>query len=357
MNSFTFEARASRVVFGAGCFEQLGHELERLGCSRAMTVSTPGRNELCERARHLLGGVVVESFDRAAVHVPQHVATSARERATESGADVLVALGGSSAIGVAKAVALTASIPIVAVPTTYGGSEMTSIWGMTEEGIKVTGRNPRVQPKVVIYDSDLSLSLPPRTTASSGLNAIAHCIEALYAVDANPLTTAAALDGLKLLASSLPLLAATPQDREQRAQALLGAWLAGYSLGTVQMALHHKLCHAIGGAFDLPHAETHAVLLPYTAAYNRDHAVDAMRLVSEALRVEDSPSELLAIARTIEAPVSLREIGMREEDLGRAVEIAMERQYPNPAPVTESGLRLLLESAFQGDGEYVTHSS
>lgn len=356
MNGFTFEAQASRVVFGAGRFDQLDLELERLGCSRVMLVFTPGRSALATRARDLLGEQVVEVFDRAAAHVPEHIAASAREFAAESGADVLVALGGSSSIGVAKAIALTTSLPIVAVPTTYGGSEMTSIWGMTEGGRKDTGRNPRVQPKVVIYDPDLTLSLPPRTTASSGLNAMAHCIEALYAVDANALTTAAASRGLKLLASSLPLLAASPIDREQRASALLGAWLAGYSLGTVQMALHHKLCHALGGAFDLPHAETHAVLLPYTAAYNRDHAVDAMRLASEVLGVEDAPSGILAIARSIEAPLSLSNIGMREKDLPHAVELALERQYPNPAPVTSQGLTLLLDAAFAGDGEYVTQS-
>ena len=357
MNSFTFEAQASRVVFGNGCFDQLELELERLGVSRAMLVSTPGRASLVTRTRDLLDDDVVEVFDRAVAHVPQHIASAARECAATSGADVLIALGGSSAIGVAKAVALTASIPIVAIPTTYGGSEMTPVWGMTEEGKKETGRNPRVQPRTVIYDPDLTISLPARTTASSGLNAMAHCVEALYAVDANALTSSAALEGLRLLASSLPLLGATPEDREQRSNALLGAWLAGYSLGTVQMALHHKLCHALGGAFDLPHAEMHAVLLPYTAAYNRDHAAQAMRLASKTLEVEDAPSEILAIARVAGAPLSLREIGMRRDDIPAAVELAMERQYPNPAPVTERGLSVLLEAAYQGDGDYVLRSA
>jgi maleylacetate reductase len=354
VNRFTFEAQASRVVFGAGCFDRIEHELERLGCSRAMLVATPGRAALIDRARDMLSGNVVGVFDRAVSHVPQHIAADARESAAELQADVLVALGGSSSIGVAKVVSLTTALPIVAVPTTYGGSEMTPIWGMTREGRKETGRNPRVQPRVVIYDPDLTLSLPPHTTAASGLNAMAHCMEALYAVDANALTTSAAAEGLKLLASSLPLLSATPGDRGQRASALMGAWLAGYSLGTVQMALHHKLCHAIGGAFDLPHAETHAVLLPYTMAYNRDHAVDAMRLASRALGVEDAPTEILAIARNINAPLSLREIGMRAEDLSPAVDLALERQYPNPAALSQQGLTVLLEAAFQGDWEYVT---
>lgn len=333
---------------------QLPHEIERLAASRIMLISTPGRSSLVKRAHDLAGGNVVEIFERSVPHVPQDVAAFARSRASESNADVLVALGGGTAIGVAKAVALTASLPIIAVPTTYGGSEMTPIWGLTEEGIKQTGRNPRVQPRIVIYDPDLTLSLPPRMTACSGLNAIAHCIEALYAADANPLTIAVAREGLALLSSSLPRLHAAPHDRGQRSSALRGAWLAGYALGTVQMALHHKLCHTLGGAFNLPHAETHAVLLPYTVAYNRDAAAEAMRLAAGILGVEDAPAELLSIARSIDAPLSLRDIGMREEDIDRAAALALERHYPNPAPLTLDGIRVLLAAAFIGDSGYVT---
>ena len=354
MSGFTFDAQASRVIFGEGCLAQIPHEIERLGAARVMLVSTPGRSSLTERARELAGNAVVELFDRAVVHVPQEVAISARNRATDSKADVIIALGGGAAIGVAKAIALTTSLPIIAVPTTYAGSEMTPIWGLTEEGRKETGRNPRVQPRVVIYDPDLTLSLPARATACSGLNAIAHSIEALYASDANPLTTAAAREGLALLSSSLAQLVAAPEDRAQRALALRGAWLAGYSLGTVQMGLHHKLCHTLGGAFDLPHADLHAVLLPYTTAYNRDAAADAMRLAASTLGVEDAPSELLSLARTIDAPLSLREIGMREEDLSHAASLAIERRYPNPAVLTLEGIRVLLSAAYHGDGDYVT---
>ena len=357
MTSFAFESQASRVVFGEGCITQLSHEIERLSCTRVMLVATPGRSSVTARARDLLGDHVVEIFDRAVVHVPQEIALISRERAAESKANVIVALGGGSAIGVAKAIALTSSMPIVAVPTTYGGSEMTPIWGMTQEGKKETGRNARVQPRVVIYDPELTLSLSPRTTATSGLNAMAHCIEALYATDANPLTTCVASEGLRLLAGSLPRLAASPTDRGQRADALRGAWLAGFSLGTVQMALHHKLCHTLGGSFDLPHSDTHAVLLPYTAAYNRDAASDAMHVAARILEVEDAPMELLSIARETGAPLSLKEIGFREEDLDRAADLALERQYPNPAPITLSAVRGLLEAAFRGDGDYITNKS
>jgi maleylacetate reductase len=357
VTSFTYESQASRVVFGAGCLSQLPLEIERIGARRVMLVSTPGRSSLAAHARALLGARVVESFERAVVHVPQEIAQSAREAATSSSADCLVALGGGTAIGVAKAVALASPIPIIAIPTTYGGSEMTPIWGMTEEGRKETGRNPRVQPKVVIYDPDLTLGLPARATASSGLNAIAHCLESLYAPDANPLTTSVALEGLKIMTGTLPLLVPAPENREQRERALMAAWLSAFALATVQMGLQHKLAHALGGTFNLAHADTHAVLLPYTAAFNRDAAVEAMSSAAATLGVEDAPIELLKLSRSIDAPLSLAEIGMLESDLDRAAELATERAYPNPRPVTRDAIRVLLDAAFRGDGAYVTDAA
>lgn len=353
MSAAIFEAQSSRVLFGPGCLAQLSVELDRLGAQRVMLVSSEGRSAMAEKATASAGGRIVESFDQAVQHVPQHVAHGAREAAASSNADCIVALGGSSAIGVAKAVALESSIVILAIPTTYAGSEMTPIWGLTREGRKETGRNPRVQPKVVMYDPDLTLGLPAKVTASSGLNAMAHCVEALYAGDANPLTSSAAVEGLKLLSASLPLLASQPADRAQRGVALQGAWLAGFSLGTVQMALHHKLCHTLGGAFDLRHADTHAVLLPYTAAFNRDFAAEAMRSAATALGVEDAPTELLAISKAVDAPQSLRDLGMKEEDIDRAADLAVERPYPNPRPLTRDDIRALIAAAWAGDAAYV----
>jgi maleylacetate reductase len=320
-----------------------------------MIVATPGRVSLTEKTEALLGNRVAAVFDRAQVHVPERIAASARRMCEDAQADVIIALGGGSAIGVAKAVALASDIPIVAVPTTYGGSELTPIWGMTTDGVKETGRDERVMPRVVIYDPDLTLSLPPRVTACSGLNAMAHCVEALYVSNESSRITESALEGLESLASSLVRLAASPDDREQRREAMHGAMLAGYALGNAQMALHHKLCHALGGAFDLPHADTHAVLLPYTTAYNRDAAPEAMRAGAKALGVEDTPTELLSIAVTIDAPKSLRELGMKDTDLEKATSVAMEKQYPNPAELTRDKIRVLLEAAHHGDTEYITH--
>lgn len=343
----------TRVQFGAGMIDALPDEIALIGAHRAMVIATPGRSSLAARVQTLLGEMVVETFSSAVVHVPEEVAEAARAAAKRSGADVIVAVGGGSAIGVAKAVALTTSLSIVAVPTTYGGSEMTPIWGLTRNGRKETGRDAKVQPSVVIYDPDLTLSLPAKTTAASGLNAVAHCIEALYAPDANVVSSNAALEGLRLLNESLPVLAVSPEDRSQRERALRGAWRAGFALGTVQMGLHHKLCHTLGGSFDLPHADTHAVLIPYTAAYNRDEAADAMKLAATALGVEDAPAGVLSLAQSIPAPQSLREIGMRGDDLDRAADLAVEKQYPNPRPVTRDAIRILLEAAFEGETSYI----
>ncbi len=353
MNAFTFESHGSRVVFGAGCLAQLSVELDRLAAQRVMLVSSEGRSAMAEKVTSFAGDRIVERFDQVVPHVPQHIAQSAREAAALSNADCIVALGGSSVIGVAKAVALESPVVILAIPTTYGGSEMTPIWGLTRENRKETGRNAKVQPKVVIYDPDLTLGLPARITASSGLNAMAHCIEALYAADANPLTSSAAVEGLRLLSGALPMLSSQPTDREQRGLALRGAWLAGFSLGTVQTALHHKLCHTLGGTFDLPHADTHAVLLPYTAAYNRDFAAEAMKSAAMALGVEDAPTELLAISAAIGAPQSLSEIGMKESEIDHAADIAVARPYPNPRPLTKDDIRALLAAAWAGDADYV----
>ena len=353
MKPFTFDASSSRVVFEPGGITKVAEELDRLGVKRASLVSTPGRASLIATVSTSLGSRVAGVFSEAVVHVPEATALAARGLATETHADALVPIGGGSAIGVAKAVALTSGIPILAVPTTYGGSEMTPIWGMTRGGKKTTGSDSRVQPRVVIYDPELTLALDSRTTAASGLNAMAHCIESLYAADANPLTTSAAVDGLKLLARALPRLKKNPRDLALRADALQGSWLAGFALGTVGMSLHHKLSHTLGGSFNLPHAETHSVLLPYTAAYNRRSAPVAMRIAAEALDSDDAPAALFALARQIDTPKNLADIGFRESDIELAATLATESPYPNPRPVTKQGIAALLTAAFKGDSLYV----
>lgn len=345
---FAYDAIPSRVVFGAGSVALLAEEADRLGAKRVLVVGTRGRVELLQRVTELLGGRCVGKFDEAVVHVPDAIAVGAREYSAARRADSIVAAGGGSAIGVAKAIALTSGIPIIGVPTTYSGSEMTPIWGLTQDGSKVTGRDARVQPRTVIYDPELTLRLPARVSATSGMNALAHCVEALYAPDANPLTSWMAEEGIRALSESLPAVVRAPHDIGARTSALYGAWLAGSALAAVQMGLHHKLCHTLGGSFGLPHAETHAVLLPYSAEYNADAASGAMSRVAGALGATDAPAALFHLGRHIGTPASLGEIGMLETDLDRAAELAVERPYQNPRPVTREGVLALLRKAFAG---------
>jgi maleylacetate reductase len=351
---FTFDALPTRVVFGAGCFAQLPDEVDRLAGRRILLVGTRGRAGLLGRTRDLLGDRVTGVFDEAAMHAPADVAERARVQAETTHSDLLVTIGGGSAIGVAKAVAFTTSLPILAVPTTYSGSEATPIWGTTRNGIKETGRDARVQPRTVIYDPELTLNLPPSVSAASGMNAIAHCVEAMYAPDANPVTTLMAEEGIRSLASALPEVVGTPDNLDARTTALYGAWMGGTVLGMVQMGLHHKLAHTLGGSFDLPHAETHAVLLPYTVEYNASAVPQVMSRVAKALAVSAAPAGLFNLGRRIGTPRSLAALGMRDEDLERAASIAVERAYPNPRPVTREGVLSILRKAFAGEDINVT---
>jgi maleylacetate reductase len=348
VDRFVYTGLPARVVFGAGVLAQLPAEVERLGASRALLLCTPGQRALAERAAKLLGERAAGVFDGAVMHVPLASARAARQRAGELGADCAIALGGGSTIGLGKAIALESGLPIIAVPTTYAGSEMTPIYGITDGGQKQTGRDPRVLPRVVLYDPQLSLGLPIGVSVTSGINAIAHAAEGLYSTDANPITNLMATQGIAALARALPLLHQHPADLDARSDALYGAWLCGTVLGSVGMALHHKLCHTLGGSFNLPHAETHTIVLPHALAYNAAAAPEAMRAIATALEADDAPGGMYDLARLHGAPVALRDIGMQAADLDRACEIALGNQYPNPRPLEPAAIRRLLQDAFEG---------
>jgi alcohol dehydrogenase class IV len=275
------------------------------------------------------------------------VAEDARRVARELDADCCVTVGGGSTTGLGKAIALTSTLPILAVPTTYAGSEMTPIYGLTEGGLKKTGRDARVLPRTVLYDPLLTLSLPAAASAASGMNAIAHCVEALYAVDGNPIISLMAEEGIRALAVSLPRIKIKTEDLDARTDALYGAWLAGVALGAAGMALHHKLCHVLGG-FGLPHAETHSIVLPHAMRYNRDAAPDAMRSVARALETKDAPGAVWDMERGLGIAMKLADIGMKEADLERAARIATESPYPNPRKVEYGPVLELLRGAYEG---------
>jgi maleylacetate reductase len=345
--NFTFNGLPIRVVFGPGAIAKLPEELDRLGAKRALLLSTPEQAQSVRQVAASLGQRSAGIYDKAAMHVPVEIAQDARRVAKEVGADCCITVGGGSTTGLGKAIALTSDLPILAVPTTYAGSEMTPIYGLTEGGMKKTGRDSRVMPKSVIYDPELMLSLPAALSAASGMNAIAHCVEALYAQDGNPIVSLMAEEGIRALAVSLPIVIKNEKDVKARSDALYGAWLAGVSLGMAGMALHHKLCHILGG-FGLPHAETHAIVLPHAMRYNRDAAVDAMHRVAGALGVQDAPTGVYDLESRLGIPMGLAQIGMKQADVERAAKIAVEAPYPNPRKVEYTPVRALLDDAYNG---------
>jgi alcohol dehydrogenase class IV len=258
-------------------------------------------------------------------------------------------VGGGSTIGLGKALALRTDCVQVVLPTTYAGSEVTTILGETEHGVKTTQRTPKVLPEVVIYDVMLTLTLPPSLSAASGMNALAHAVEALYAKDANPMVSLFAQACIRALGESLPRVVADPASVDARTAAQYGGWLGGTCLGAVGMALHHKVCHVLGGAFDLPHAQTHAVLLPHVAAYNAPATPEAMQRVATALGAVDAAGGLHALARSLRLPASLREIGMPAEGIERAVDLVMKDAYWNPRPLEREPIRAMITRAWRGE--------
>jgi alcohol dehydrogenase class IV len=349
MTPFTYTAHPARVLFGAGSLQQVAAEVERLGAQRALVLATPEQAALAEQVAQCLGARAAGVFARAVMHVPIETAREAREAARSLGADCAVAVGGGSTTGLGKAIALESGLPIVAIPTTYAGSEVTSIYGLTEGGVKKTGRDPRVLPRTVIYDAELTLTLPYAMTVTSAFNAIAHAAEGLYAPDGNPVIALMAEEGIRASAAALAPLQANPLDLAARSNALYGAWLCGTVLGAITMGLHHKLCHTLGGSFNLPHADTHTVVLPHALAYNAPAAPQAMARLARALGVEsDAPAALQRLARQYGAPTSLAALGLPEAALDRAADLAVQTPYPNPRPLERTALRALLQRAYDG---------
>lgn len=348
MHSFVLDQPAYRVIFGVGSLERLPAEVGKLGATRALVVSTPAEMRFAEDAARRLQDVAAGMFTEAVMHHPIEVVHAARQRARELDADCYVTIGGGTTTGTGKLIALETGMPVIAIPTTYAGSEMTPIYGMTEGGVKKTGRDRRVLPRTVIYDPALTVSLPPHVAGPSGMNAMAHCVEALYAYDGNPMVTLMAAEGIRVLSRSLPVVVKEPGNLEARSAALYGAWLAGVVLGQAAIGIHHKLCHTLGGTFNLPHAEVHTVVLPHATAYNRDFAPGAMQIAADALAATDAAQGIFDLIGTIGAPRALKDIGMPADGLERAAELATENQYPNPRPIEIGPIRELLRNAYEG---------
>jgi maleylacetate reductase len=347
---FEHETRGQRVLFGSGrAAGHLADETARFGATSPLIVASGRHDWLIDR----VGLAAATRWRRIVPHVPVELADEARAAAAKHDADLIVAVGGGSATGLAKAVALTSGLPIVAVPTTFAGSEATGVWGLTESGRKRTGTDPGVLPRTVIYDADLLADLPASLVAASGLNAVAHCVDSMWAPRADPIDTALAMEGLRALRVALP--DAYRGHSGAMDVALYGSYLAGVAFASAGSGLHHKICHVLGGAFDLPHAATHAVVLPYVLAYNAPYAPAAAERIAAALGDVESVAGLLRLRASLDAPQALRDIGMRQDDLGAAVELVRPEVPPsNPRPVDEAALAGLLRAAWSGRDPDIT---
>ncbi|OBF29100.1 maleylacetate reductase [Mycobacterium sp. ACS1612] len=345
---FVHETLAQRVHFAPGAAaDAVADEVDRLGVRRVMVIAGPAEAELAHAVTARLPVSLVH--DEVAMHVPVPVAERARAAASEHSVDVVISVGGGSTTGLAKAIALTSGLPVIAVPTTYAGSEATDVWGLTDDGHKITGSDARVLPRAVVYDACLTLTLPVDLSVASGLNGLAHCVDALWAPRADPINAALATEGIQTLARGLRLVVDDPTGLGGREQALCGAYLAAVAFASAGSGLHHKVCHVLGGRYNLPHAATHAIVLPHVVALNAPAAPQAAERIADALGSATALGGLQELRARLGAPQALRDHGFREEQIGDAVE-AILPVVPdsNPAVVTADNLRRLLHNAWKG---------
>ena len=347
--AFNHDTLPQKVMFGYGKSSAfLKQEVERRGSAKVMVIA--GEREMSIAHKVASEIEVAIWHDEVVMHVPIEVAERARAVATDNEIDLLVCVGGGSTTGLAKAIAMTTALPIVAIPTTYAGSEATNVWGLTEAARKSTGVDPKVLPETVIYDSELTMSLPVDMSVASGLNGLAHCIDSLWGPNADPINAALAAEGIRALNQGLPKIVADPHSIEGRDEALYGAYLAAVSFASAGSGLHHKICHTLGGTFNLPHAQTHATVLPYVLAFNAGDAPEAERRAAAAFGTDTALEGLQRLRLSVNAPQRLSDYGFEASGIAEAVDVTLEKvPANNPRPVTRENLSRLLEAALNGE--------
>ncbi|MDE0605182.1 MAG: maleylacetate reductase [bacterium] len=348
--NFSYDVLAGRVVFAIGSRHKLADEVSALGSRRVLVVASLEEDELAAEITDVLGDLAVGRFDGVAQHVPIAQADAAIAMARQVEADTVVTIGGGSATGFGKIIALSLDVQLVAVPTTYAGSEMTDIWGLTDGDHKQTGKDPRVKPKVVVYDPELTLTLPARIAGPSGMNAMAHAVEALYGPGANPVVSAMATEAIAALHTGLPVVVNEPDNLDGRSHVLYGAYLAAVALAGSGTALHHKICHVLGGMFNLNHGDMNSVVLGHALAYNSPAIPECMARIAGALGVDAPrvPGAMFDLAAAIGAPTSLEAIGMPAEGLDEAARRVVTEAAANVRPPEEDGIRQMLDNAYFG---------
>jgi maleylacetate reductase len=350
---FVHDTLPQRVCFGSGeAAANLTAQVASLGASNVMLIAAKAETHLADTIAKDIP--VALRYDDVVMHVPVEVAERGRAAAAGNNVDALVSVGGGSTTGLAKAIAMTTGLPIIAVPTTYAGSEATPVWGLTEGARKTTGIDQKVLPKVIVYDAALTMSLPVDLSVASGLNALAHCVDSMWAPNADPINAALAAEGIRSLAAGLPQVVADPMDLDGRERALYAAYLSAAAFASAGSGLHHKICHVLGGKYNLPHAQTHATVLPYVLALNAPAAPDAERRIatafnSTALNAGGALDGLLALKQELNAPHALADYGFAEDSIPEAADAILPSVPPsNPRPVTAADLRALLRAAWSG---------
>ena len=346
MVSFDFEQPPVHITFRPGALVTLPDALRACGAKRPLFVASPSQRAAAERAE-ALDIESVGRFEGVTPHVQASSVDALRALADERDADALVALGGGSAIDLCKAASFETSRSVIAVPTTYGGSELTSSAGRTSDRAKgsVSWRAPRA----IVYDPDLTLDLPLRTSAGSAMNALAHCVEGLYAPRAQPLALLAAEEAIRRIGPALRALPQAPRDQHVRGELLYGAYLGGVALAGTGMALHHRICHILGGRYGIAHGDANAVILPHVIRFNAPAAPEAIARVARALETDDAAATLAELARAAGAPASLREFDLPEDELPVIAELALARPLENPRPVEVAAVLDVLRKAWHGE--------
>lgn len=346
---FLYDVLPQRVRFATGdAAGQLATEITEAGFRRIMVIAADHEKDLAIKVAD--GLPVTVWHDEVVMHVPADVAERARAVALAHDADVLVSVGGGSTTGLAKAIALTTGLPIIAVPTTYAGSEATDVWGLTTGSRKTTGTDRRVLPRTVVYDAELTVTLPVAISVASGLNALAHCVDSMWAPRANPINAALAGEGIRALNTGLPLITSEPAGLSGREQALYGAYASAAAFASAGSGLHHKICHVLGGMFDLPHAQTHAVVLPHVLAFNAPAAPEAQRRIAMSLDAGCAITGLTRLCSTLDSPTALRDLGMPGSGIQPAADAVFTvAPASNPRPLTPENLATLLGAAWKGD--------
>ncbi len=374
MVQFRYVSYAQEVIFAPGSLAQLAEAVERLGWQRLIlctnhSMQTYGHVDALKSA---LGGRLIATFDRVQPHVQDVQVDEVLALAIENRADAVIGMGGGSPIGMAKAVAYTLattfpahrSLPVIAIPTTYAGSEMTAVCGITHAREnpprKVTFSDPKIVPRLVIYDPELTLDLPPEMTASTGINALAHCIEALYSVARNPVSTAAAVSGVRHISNALYCCYENGNNLDARTELLTGAHLAGLSLASVKMGLHHGLCHVLGGTANVPHGIANSIILPHAIRFNADvtapqllPAAEAMGIslngTSSKVALEALVQKIFDLVGKMNLPQRLRDAGVKESELPHLAQLGFQNRtvQNNPKPITgPAQIETLLRAAW-----------